>query len=331
VNKASTKKESYMKNILFCSVVLIAGLGSLTGCSSPEENRERKENAFDLSGTYKTTQKSATQMNFEIINEQGRYDIYAKVNRSSPLSKQEVSFLNTQKVDLDFVNKYLSQTLIIGKGYDKDDPDGENNSTDFGESSKFGICSPQYRFDKDTTLDFCLDGRIVKKTHSMTGHFSMNVTHHRVEQHDGKPTDVYEISTHNENFQVDTDAVFYRQYQGTWNGEVYSLISNFDFSAFNHVALRIDEATRTFVCTPALPKITYKGEIYNFNVTANTFDISQIADPIYPALQIIFEGPQGKRIVLFGQIWSLGTFTGSITYVDGSQQLDLGTFRFKKL
>ena len=164
----------------------------LSSCISEEERKARQENAFDIAGTYKTTEDSEVQLNFTITNQNVKRDILVQLNRTSPLTNQEKEFLSEvakeHGVSAETLTSKPFPTTFGGEsdflGLGELISGGENISDNFGKTSRFSVCSdnpPKYE-SKKTVLEadsfdpekeiknvklsviYCLSGTIKKES-----------------------------------------------------------------------------------------------------------------------------------------------------------------------
>ncbi|MGE0528927.1 MAG: hypothetical protein AB7P49_17820, partial [Bdellovibrionales bacterium] len=305
----------------------------LAACASDAEKQERRENAFDVSGSYKATRASGSDLDigFEIANESGRHDIVIRLERLSPVTDKEREFLTSAGLDADRVFKHFGSHLELGRGYDKKHLEGgENVSDSFGESTRFFVCTPEFQYDAEYRLLYCLGGSISKKDKNMDGRLELRWIRERKVTIDGKAGKEISAANMELKFRSDVSQVFYKQYLGHWSGDIFQLREDFDISSFGTLVLVQNFSSDTYVVQPKRETIPYRGESYTYDSKASQFSIEDLKRPSYPAVQAVFQGPHGKRIVLFGQIWSLGNLTGNIVLIESEKQTDLATFRHKK-
>ncbi len=303
-------------------------------CTSEKEKEERRENAFDVSGFYKTSQSSGStvDMNFEIHNESGRHDIVSNLERTSDFTDQERQLLVAQGLDADKIFAHFRGSLVLGKGYNSGHLEGgENVSRDFGESSEFFVCTPTYKYDAEYSLAYCLSGLVKKKDKVVDGGLSLRWMRSRKVTVEGEERTEYSADQVELKYHSDISLIFYKQYLGAWSGEVFPLANDFATQVFERLSLtELPDGASFSAQLSQASSFVYQNETYNYDSTASKGDISLLKESDYPAVQIVLRSESGKRIVLFGQLWSLGDFTGSITLIDGANQKDLATFRLKK-
>ncbi len=306
----------------------------LVGCASEAEKQERKENSFDISGDYKVSrsQGSEIDMNFSIRNESGRHDIVVEVERLSIMTEKETSFLKAQGIDANLVSAHFTNKFLIGQGYDSRHPEGgENISSDFGENSKFYVCSKKFKYNQEYQVSYCLTGQVQKNTQVMTGQLSVVWNREKKVKVNQEEKTEFTSGTLGLSYKSDMSLVFYKQYFGTWSGQVHSLAgADFNGDFFKNITIR-SHANETFsVVGSNSPSFQYKNETFFYDLKNNQLSLEFLKNPSYPAIQMVFVSAAGKRIVMFGQIWSLGQLSGSITMILSDRQIDLATFRMKK-
>gem|GEM_PF-3055157 len=305
----------------------------LIACSSEAEKVERRENSYDVSGDYKMTLStgSEVEMLVSIRNEAGRHDIVATLDRQSALTEKERVFLETQGIDIDYVRQILSKSLVLGQGKDSNHLEGgENISTDFGLSSRFYVCSKAFTFNSETRLSICLNGTAKKQEQLMSGTLELNVTKTKKEIVNGKEEISSAFHRISVAYKTDASLIFFKQYLGQWSGQAYPLVANFDATVLKKILLKENGADTFTASLPAVPSIKFNQEIYAYDPRGNVQPLSILKQSDYPAVQVVFYGPYGRRIVVFGQLWSLGNLTGTITLILPDRQTDLATFRMKK-
>jgi hypothetical protein len=306
---------------------------TLIGCASEAEKQERRENAYDLSGTYSASRSTGSEldMNFEIINESGRHDIMVKVQRLEAESSKERDLLTAQGIDADQVFAHFGRELTMGKGYNKKHLEGgQNISDDFGASTRFFVCTEEYQYNKEYQIMYCLSGYLTKRERVMSGNLELRWFRSREVTIDGKPGTEYSAENTALSYKTDVKSVFYRQYLGQWSGDVYVIDGDFDGRKLGQLKIREDRGQNQFVTEPNVAAISFHGESFTYNALASQTDLALLKNPEFPAVQAVYQSESGKRIVMFGQIWSLGDLTGSVTLIDGPTQTDLATFRLKK-
>ena len=135
----------------YIKYTLIALSIFLTNCATEEEKEARRQNAFDLSGTYQTTEDSSdVQFEFTITNQNGNHDISAKVRRTDPLLPKEIQFLTSEKAKNHFTTfsthhpfptSFGAESNFLEELLAKLFEGAENISKDLGKTSQFYICS----------------------------------------------------------------------------------------------------------------------------------------------------------------------------------------------
>lgn len=304
----------------------------ITACASEEEKKERRENSLDISGGYKTSISSGSEidMQFEIKNENGRHDIVVNLERFSGLTAREKNFLSTKNISSDFVtNQFIARPIILGQGYSSLQLDGgENISTDFGESSEFFVCTKSTKYNVEYVLIYCLNGTVRKKEKIMNGKLVLRTQRTQKVIENGQNVTKISIEETEAGFQSNLEQVFYKQYLCSWSGEGYSLLSDINVNQFEKLQL-IEVGDSNFL-TSFTQNIQYQGEEYSIDVNKNIQSIDLLKQPDYPSVEVTYLSKSGKRIMLFAQIWSLGELTGTVVWVDGTTVIDIATIRLKK-
>lgn len=320
-----------MKTIFFLSLFFI-----LSSCSSKKEQEERRENSFDISGSYKSlvSQGSELDFGFEIKNESGRHDIMAVLTRNSDLTQKEKDLLAQNSIDGARVLNFFTANNILGQGYDPNRADGgENISKDFGESSEFSICSIYMEYNNEYRIQYCLNGKIKKSENFLKGYLTLRLNRTQSVVENGQTTTKLTISESQIEYRSKTDMVFYKQYLGTWSGEIFDVEAEFKLFTPQLQFLQIVEipesASYMFV-PPGLSSFNYKGQTFQFNSALSTVPTSILQTQDFPDFKLIFTSSDQRRILFVGQIWSLGNLTGTILWIDEKTQVPLGHLRYKK-
>lgn len=305
----------------------------LSGCASEAEKKERRENAFDVSGGYKVRQSSGSEldMDFVIENESGRHDILVSLERLSERTQKEKGFLSQHGLDPMSVDSLFGPSLELGRGYHPEFEGGENISKDFGASSEFFVCTPKQSPMMDVWLSYCLSGKIQKQQRKMNGDLSLHWLKKEVKK-DPEGQEYVEYSSDQVSlaYKTDVSQIFYKQYLGSWRGEVFLLDSQLQANGIGELKIQ-ENPNSTFTVQPmVMASVTYGGEAYQWDASKSTEDISSLRDPNYPALAMVYTAPSGKMIALIAQIWSLGDLTGTVTYIHGTELKDLATVRLQK-
>jgi hypothetical protein len=313
------------------SFVAILSVLLFAACASEDEKKERRENSLDVSGGYKTSIASGSEMDlqFEIKNESGRHDIVINLERFSPLTAKEKNFLKAKNIDSQFVSNYFGNRMILGQGYKSLQLDGgENISSDFGESSEFFVCTESVQYNAEYSVYYCLNGKVRKKEKMMRGNLVLRTTRREQKVENGQTVISYSLEQAESYFQSDLQQVFYKQYLGAWSGETYSLLADVNASQFQK--LQIVEVGEDSFLSSFSQKIVFLGEEYLLDVSQNTQSLDLLRLSEYPAIEVVYMSKSGKKMVLFAQIWSLGELTGSVVWVDGTTLIDVAIIRLKK-
>ena len=166
----------------------------LFGCLSEEEKQARRDNAFDISGSWQTEESSEVQLNFEITNQTKKHDILVTLTRTSPVTEKEKQLLQKAKTDHGITSEdILNPPTQITFGEETNPLDtaldgGENISDNFGKSSRFHVCAdspPEYESTKTEAgkkniklkILYCLSGTVKKENKNLIeeGEFSMSI------------------------------------------------------------------------------------------------------------------------------------------------------------
>ena len=182
----------YMKQALIILSIF------LSGCLSEEEIKARQENAFDIAGTYKTTEDSEVQLNFTITNQNVKHDILVQFNRTSPLpltDQEKELFSDLAKKHGVSVETLTSKPFpaIFGGNFDsfsKSMDGGENISSNFGKTSRFHVYSdnpPEYESKKvveggknvKLQIQYSFSGTVKKESKNVIeGKLSLDASYH---------------------------------------------------------------------------------------------------------------------------------------------------------
>jgi len=339
------KKLTLMRFVCLSLLALM-----LTACASEEEKQERRENAFDISGDYLISKKTGSEidMDFEIRNETGRHDIIVYLNRKSDFLPKEIDFLKAQNIKASALNAFKGP-IVLGRGYKKGKYDeldgGENISTDFGETSKFYVCSDEQHYNAEYKISYCLSGTISKKKRELNGQLSLNWSRmQKSVNENGETVTTFSFAKTELNYKANLNSVFYKQYIGSWSGQVHPLVDGFESNLLSSLTIserkapRGDQSKGIYSVAFNATEIKYNGNKYVFSSKDNQLDLLKLMEPYYPAIQSIYVYSYGDgvsnvpsdRIVFIGQIWSLGDLTGTIVHIKGNKQKDLATVSFKK-
>ena len=156
----------------------------LSGCLSEEEKQARRDNAFDISGSWQTEASSEVQFTFEITNQTEKYDISVTLTRTSPVTEKEKQLLQKAKTDHGIASEdILNPPTQITFGGEPDPfgdylDGGENISDNFGKSSRFYVCGDnpaEYESTKTETgkkniklgVRWCFSGTVKKENKNL--------------------------------------------------------------------------------------------------------------------------------------------------------------------
>ena len=315
-----------IKSILGVTLLSIYFLG----CASEQEKNERRENAFNLEGSYKTTgEKSELQMVFSIVNESGRHDISIHLDRDNTLTEKENQLLQKHNINTESVKGHFGRSLILGKGFDESQitSGGENISKDFGQTSEFNVCTENYNYSKTYTLIYCLEAQVSKDTGLMSGNLVLKIKNIQTKS-DGSQQ--YSINMIKLGFETNARLIFHKQYLGQWNGDLYLVEQGIPSSHFTDIF--IEEKENFFVAQLKQTQISVYNETYVYDINNSRTKTEKIKNMDFPSMQITYRSTKSnKRLVIFGQLWSLGDLSGSIILIDDQNQTELGTFKFRNI
>lgn len=305
---------------------------TLVGCASEAEKEARRENAFDLAGTYTATAQSGSSFDFtmNISNENGRYDVFATMDRALAITNQESTFLqNKHGLNPGTVSSYFTKTLSLGRGSGNSLDGGENISDDFGESSRVSICTASFKYNAQKSLRYCMNGTIRKSDFVLRGQLTLYVSTEtqKVDQN-GKPYTEVEVDSTSLPFIAKGNDVYLNQYFGTWAGAVtVNDDAGTDTTRVSSMVIQRASDT-TFSVSAPVGSITVQGQAYAFE--SRSFATTQLADKTIPLVEMSFRRNDTDRVIFVGEIRSLGNLSGSVIWINGPNRVLLGSFLFKK-
>lgn len=315
----------------------------MVGCASKEEKEKRRQDAFDVSGEYTTSSvKSKVEMSFEIFNEAGRHDVRAVLTRKSPITDAESDLLTKNKLDAARVFRhFFDNPLNFGKGERRDHIEGgENISDDSGKSSRFKICTRGLRIKSESdpepefVISYCLEGKARKGKAVISGALVLNVTREEeVRDPKGGKTTKYTLSVISLPYATQPSFVFFKQYLGRWKGQVSKAKSALALTAAVSdllSSITITDLGENYLVEPARKSLDFEGESYTFSSEDNFSPTSDLKNVEFPTILFSLNSPSRKQIVFVGQIWSLGSLTGSLIQVDGTTETKIATVKFRK-
>lgn len=303
------------------------------GCASEAEKQERKENAYDVSGAYKasTSSDSEVGLSFEIKNESGRHDILIQLDRLEPYTTKEAKFLEASGIDAQQVFDHFGSSLTLGAGYNPDHVvGGENVSKDFGESSQFFVCTSPYEYDERSKITYCLSGVVHKDGESLKGALQLRLTQTTKAVVDGEEVTKVSINQTELEYKSNANLAFHKQYLGSWTGPFYTSGGSFDMSQLQGLTIEPAPDSNYKMKLTDINVLEHQGETYAYDASLSQMNVDEVKSADYPTIQSVYRGPENKRIVVFGQIWSLGDFTGVVFLVDEASEQELATFRLNK-
>ncbi len=317
-----------MKMALNLMLALI--LSCLVGCASKEELQKRKDNAFDSSGTYATI-KAESEIDFGMVitNESSASDVLVSVMRPQ-LTTTETEFFKNLGLDPAKVMTLIGTTMPLGRGKQHELEGGENISDDFGASSKLSVDGDDYVYDSSWTITYRMSGVTLKSDMIMRGYLTATAVKSTPSTDaNGKPVTKRESYSQSLKFAASNGKPFYMQYFGSWTGAI-SINSGVNSDANKITSLTlVSTGADTYSLSAGYSSITRDGKTFNYQ--AINYSVVDLAKNDIPTLQINFKGDDGSYLILYGEIWSLGTFTGSLVYVSGTTTTSLGSFTFKKV
>jgi hypothetical protein len=313
------------RNVIFLASVVY--MFSLVGCISGAEKQARSENAYDVSGEYSAnkTSGSQTDMKINIRNKSSRTDIGVVVTRLSGMEKQEEAFLKSQGVDSAAVSSYFGSTLTMDSGDKYNLSGGTNHSDDFGASDTFSICTNDYNFNATKSVRYCLNGTVKKNDFVMRGSLTLYITtKSESTDRDGKKYQTYSTNNTDLSYNTAMNKTYFEQYFGIWSGPINQRLfgPNSDFRGVE--TLSIQKSGEMFIVQPAIKTIVVDGVTYTYAPTSQRMD--QTKDMSVPLVEVLYQGPNGDRVVLFCQMYSMGKMTGSAVLIKGNDQYQFASF-----
>lgn len=335
-------------NYLSFKKVLYAFIGilALVSCASKEEVQERKQSAYDLSGSYNAVSNanSEVEMEFSITNEGSKNNVFITLVNRSALSKKESELLVKNKVDAKVIyDQFFLRDLDLGKGLTSIQrrEGGDNISTDFGNSTEFNVCSSDYQYSKEITVSYCMSGTTSKSSTNVTGSLTLNISTTKItQQPNQEPQSSTTIDSVSLKFSTTGSFVYYKQNFGTWKQE-YLWAENDAVSNLLQTIQLTGESTREIKQVAinlsyfsANKYFTYDGVKYVFNRELNLVSMEEFLK-FNPAVLNYVLVPEDqrmtKKLYFTGQIWSLGNFSGELALMDNSGDVKtLGIVRYVK-
>lgn len=313
------------RNVIFLASTVF--MFSLVGCISGAEKQARSDNAYDISGEYTASKSSGSQtdMKINIRNKSNRTDIGVVVTRLSGMEKQEAEFLKSQGVDAAATSTYFGSTLAMDNGDRYNLYGGTNYSDDFGASDKFSICTNEYNFNATKSVRYCLSGRVAKNDFVLRGTLTLYVsTQTEYTDRDGKKHTSTDIRQTELSYNTAMNKSFFEQYYGRWTGPVNQRLFGPSNDLNGTEVLTIQKSGNDFVAQPDRPVITVDGVKYTYKAAVQSVD--QTKDMAIPLIEILYQGPNGDRVVLFCQLYSLGKMTGTAVLIKGNDQTQFASF-----
>lgn len=168
----------------FANYILIIFSILFSGCLFEEEIEARQNNAFDIIGNYQTVEDSEVQLNFNIVNQNVKHDIFITVTRSNPNLEKENEFFSKlaqeSGVSVETLKAHPFPSTFGGDVtlFDESISGGDNVSMDSGETSDFRVCSDNpKKFDSTKVIEnaqnvqlvisYCLAGLVKKENKNL--------------------------------------------------------------------------------------------------------------------------------------------------------------------
>jgi hypothetical protein len=308
----------------------------LISCASDAEKEERRQNAFDLQGVYasKVTANSELAMTMSIQNENGkRHDILINLERTNDIENSEKTFLvknSMQNLETNLKQSF-GKNMIFGAGYNPHFDGGENISDDFGETSKFYVCTSSKKLAENISASYCLSGTITKQSMTTNGALSLNIVKTTKQVVNGKEESNSETFIHSMKYNADTDNVFFKQYFGTWQGRVntntapasnvLNLIQSLQIKALNENEIQV---------IPTATSLVVDGKKFVYSEVESIFSTAQLIDYNVPLLSITWKANTGESIIAVIEIYSLGNMAGAVGLLSNGNFEGWGTINFRK-
>ena len=329
------------------------------GCASEAEKVERRENAFNLEGSYVATKSDALKygVKFEIENETSKNDVVVTLERTVKISEDEKKLLAEAKIDQTKVIKTFGKKFQLGKGKAWIDLDGgEVISDDLGNMTKISVCTKSLKVDLEKSVYYCLRGEITRSDFVLSGSISMYVNYTKeITNSAGKKSKEGVLKSVTQSFMTNANNVFYTQYLGSWSGDLSFTYDSEVEGNDNFVAARSfnieKDSDESFTIDLRQDAIKYMGEVYELE--ERDYDIKVLASDDVPSIEIDFikklknpavkkwfqtkpektDVPE-KRLTIAVQIRSLGNMTGSILFTGDKESAtpkQIATLDYKHL
>lgn len=128
-------------------------------------------------------------------------------------------------------------------------------------------------------------------------------------------------------FSAENTGPFYQQYFGTWTG-LLDCDSTEISEALSSISL-LEEGEENFLVSGEKTQFILNDETFKLNETIHT--VEEISKNESPEVYLKFIGHQGSKIIVMGNIYSLGLFTGIIVKYDvDGQSEQIGNFQFQR-
>ena len=316
-----------IKNIFLLLIMLLP----LISCDlSDEEIDLRQNNAFDISGKYETNlEDSDLEMTLFITNENGRHDILIELQRNG-LTDKEKELFNSLNLDLFQIEESFDERFKLGQGPTNEFSGGENISDDLGETSSIYVNSKSLKLYNEYEITYSLNANISKNDYVLRGSLDTIITKPTITtDKDGISTYSSELISHmKQSFNAKTDSAYYRQYLGEWCGQIeLNTSSHSNIQEIKSFSINLD-GFDFFNLSAKKQSISFEGNSYV--LVKNNFSIDDLVDYYTPAIEIEYRLNDDTSIFFFGNIYSLGNFSGPIILIDRNGEEVIGNFQFIK-
>jgi len=294
---------------------------------SPEEKQQRRANAFDVSGRYEvnTEYQYRDSMIFQIDNEEERSNIYAIVERDG-FSSEELKAFERQDISLNDVENVRSR-FILGRGKHNVLEGGENISDDMGESSRIFLKTGRLEEIslENYKVEYVIRASIKKSDFVLIGGLTLLIS--KKVYDDTFSSHIWNIvETIKTPFVANSKGIFYRQYFGSWSGLINSDSAEV-ISALS--SIQIVEHDQSYEISTTEKEFTLDGEV--FKLTASERNLEELSENEFPEVYLEFKGSNGSKILILGNIYSLGNLTGIILNIDSDgNESQIGHLQYQK-
>lgn len=336
--------------------VLLGGLLALSNMAcaplSEEEKKERREDAFDLAGSYSTKAEGQSEvaMQMTITNVSGRHLINVDVTRSNELTKKELDALTTRGLDPARIQSaFVNQSIAFSSAgkFAAEWDGGDNISSNNGKSSNFRLCSDKMvtglktKDGESVTIYYCVVGAATKEAIiRIAGELQLVISTNKNRPiEDGKVETYTTVDSVALNFATTNGKALHSQYGGFWTGRIYAEQSIY---VSNIVGIELVIGNGTFHAYPLFREMSVDGvssvrkdsvQLDNKTYVFERLDEStrELDTDLYPVVRLVYREKDGaSRLVFVGTIWSLGDFSGNILVIDGKSERKVGSFKLSR-